>query len=111
MLAWSAKSTYRLDIKTIENATALRAAANAEFNSKLLKQYESLSADSSAKSVDYLEALHKQILSDVNSAFANGNSRLAQEYISEIDASVNANLLSALKRDLLAQKNFNQLQQ
>ncbi len=111
MLVWSAKANYRIDIKTIEAATVAAPAADTRFNANLLAQYIDLGSDRSAADSGHLEALHKQILDDVSTAFSAGNPDLADEYLNRIAACKHAKHLSALQRDLLAQKTFHQLQQ
>jgi hypothetical protein len=111
MLAWSGKANYRIDIKTIEAATAAVPVTNIACNINLLAQYIDLDSDHSAADIGHFEALHKQILSDVNTAFASGNTELVDEYLNKIAGCENPKHLSALQRDLLAQKTFHQLQQ
>ncbi len=111
MLAWSGKANYRIDIKTIEAAAAAAPATGAGFSANLLTQYIDLGSDYSAAGIGHLEALHKEILNDVNTAFASGNNELADEYLDRIAACEDTKHLAALQRDLLAQKTFHQLQQ
>jgi hypothetical protein len=109
MLVWSPKANYRVDIKTIEAATVAVPGADARFNANLLTQYINLGSDRSAADSGHLEALHKQILADVNTAFASGNAEVVDEYLNQIATCEDTKHLSALQRDLLAQKNFNLL--
>lgn len=116
MLSWSSKSTYRIDIKSIGSHADAAAAADiapVAMRSDLLAQYIELSDSAnpdSDESTSYLEAMHKQILSDVNNTFAAGNQNLAEEYLNSIAAFDRPEILGALSRSLLAQKAFNQLQ-
>ena len=115
MLSWSAKANYRIDIRTVAGDAAMAAAAASTpelLKTGLLRQYIELGevvSNNHTERASHLEALHKEILGDVNRAFTAGDSTLADAYLDSIAASDDPAILAALVRDLQAQKAFNQL--
>ncbi|MBU1106204.1 MAG: hypothetical protein KKB51_06000 [Candidatus Riflebacteria bacterium] len=111
MLTWSAKANYRIDITTTGTNMTV-ANAPKPVNTELITQYIKLSEGniaSYAERTNLVEALHKQILSEVNNAFIDGDEALADTYLDSIASSENPAVFATLARELKAQKAFNQL--